>query len=140
VPSRELQHERKQRVIHEHEDQRSGAVLEGLRARARPVAGSLQVEDVPLPPLGDDDTRALAETLLAGREDAAAVAKLVAREAEGLPLLAVELARHVATLDPAQGVPALRLEAVIQARVGRLSPPARRLRLPGRGRSSLVVR
>ncbi len=109
------------------EADREGAVLAGLRARARPVAGSLQVEDVPIGPLGDDDTRALAVTLLSGREDAAALAELVAHEASGHPLLAVELARHVATLDPSQGVPGLRLEAVIRARVAQLSPPARRL-------------
>jgi tetratricopeptide (TPR) repeat protein len=110
------------------EDERGGAVLAGLRARARPIAGAgLELEDVAIGPLDDGDTRALAVTLLSGREDATAVAELVAREAEGLPLLAVELARHVATLDPAQGVPALRLEAVIEARVARLPTPARRL-------------
>lgn len=110
------------------EDERSGAVLAGLRGRARPIAGGLQVEDLAIGPLDDVDTRALAVTLLGGREDAEVLAQLVARESEGFPLLAAELARHVATLDPAQGVPEqLQLEAVIQARVAGLPAPARRL-------------
>ncbi|MCX4239288.1 serine/threonine-protein kinase [Paraliomyxa miuraensis] len=115
---------------------RRGAVLDGLRARARPIAGALIVEDVELGPLADEETRALALALLTGHEDAQPLAERVARESRGLPLLVVELARHVTLTrregvasagDELRAVDALRLESVIQSRVARLPAPARRL-------------
>ncbi|MCH9682185.1 MAG: hypothetical protein K0V04_12175, partial [Deltaproteobacteria bacterium] len=109
-------------------DERSDAVLRGLRTPGRPVAGQLILEDIPIGPLDDGDTQALATAWLAGRDDAGALAEAVARESEGHPLLAAELARHIATQGQRAEVPArLQLGAVIQARVAGLPVAARQL-------------
>ncbi len=110
------------------EDERGGVVSQRLQARARPGAGELQVEDIPIGPLDDGDTQALATAWLAGRDDARALAEIVARESEGHPLFAAELARHISTLPREAEVPArLQLGAVIQARVAGLPAVARHL-------------
>ncbi|MEX1366915.1 MAG: protein kinase [Nannocystaceae bacterium] len=109
------------------DDPRVEKVLGSLRDRARPIAGALRIEDLSVGPLPLAATQALAATWLADREDAAALAEQVARESEGLPLLAAELARHIASTTEAAVPERLSLEGVIQARVAGLSEPARRL-------------
>ncbi|MCB9714653.1 MAG: protein kinase [Myxococcales bacterium] len=109
------------------EDERVEEVLHGLRSRGQPSAGELIIEDLSIGPLPEAATRALAASWLAGRDDADALAEAVAREAEGIPLLAAELARHIAS-RPEVAVPErVDLEEVIRARVADLPAPARRL-------------
>ena len=104
------------------------ATLARLRAAAVPI------REVALGPLRAEQAAALAESLLrrgAGELDAAALrgrAAVIAAEAGGVPLFVRELAYHVRTnMSERTDVGAARLEALVAARVARLSWPARQM-------------
>jgi serine/threonine protein kinase len=86
--------------------------------------------DVPVGPLGLEDARRLALTLLdTPNAMTQETAQVVAREARGSPFLVEELVRmnRMTTSNGATTAPVLTLEQMIGARLGRLPDDARRL-------------
>lgn len=94
--------------------------LEGSRREARHVL------ELPLAPLSAQDSLAMAETALASLgAEGSTDAELIVSEAQGVPFFIEELARYAA--DHGLKAGALSLEAMLAARVGRLTAVQRGL-------------
>jgi serine/threonine protein kinase len=118
-------------TTHRAEESETSAFLVDLRARWPDEA---EVRELTVGPLGMDDSRRLALTLLGSNEpQAAQTAEAIAQESGGSPFLIEELARsasgyhRVARGDMLTARPVLTLEHVLGERVARLPVNARRL-------------
>ncbi len=98
------------------------AAVEPLRAQlaqrpGAPLQGAVQVRELTLPPLSEEDARALARSQL---EDPSR-AELLARESGGSPLLVEVLVRHAREVAAGPAPAPLTLERALQERIAHLS-------------------
>lgn len=118
------------------EDEASNPFLvELFRATAHAGALASEMRKVSLDPLSNDESEALARSLLGGGDDVAHEASEIAREAGGSPFFLRELALHLRRTraasaereDAGTGVTRGSLDALLRARLHELSADARHL-------------
>src|SRR5262249_13548754 len=111
-------------LAHRHEDAETAPFLTELRAR---WPSGADVRNVAVGPLGPDDAKRLALSLLGPSEESDQLADVVARESMGNPFFADELARGGASrLTPGKDA-RVTIEQVLADRVAELPEDARRL-------------
>jgi eukaryotic-like serine/threonine-protein kinase len=120
-------------VAFRSEERTNSPFVEALRARIGGSAFPLEIRDLSVCPLPPSASQQLAEALLGSDDPADAdLARRIAEESEGHPLLIEELTRHAVSLDPGapiagSSVPGSLLTHVINQRVGELPPHLRSL-------------
>jgi hypothetical protein len=114
-------------ACYRREDAETSPCLRALREALPPGAGPA-CRELAVEPLGPEQRRELARSLLGNTEEAALQAEAVAEQSGGYPFFVYELVQYLRAGRPLDGTtPDLTLSGVLWARVGQLSQGARRL-------------